>query len=125
MKHKRIIYAINIFAVIYVIGAVLLSINGIVGTYKGLANINYTMEKEYNEIINKYKEIIRFIIKNRLPKEEQYFNLMSHTVYGLLPIKVFNNGEFQNIILKGKGNDRTYKNGSVDNIIECYNNKCI
>ncbi len=102
---------------------ILFSITSIKTNYKNLVEESYYIEKEYNKALSKYKKIAKFILKNKLPENMTYFNSTSSVAYNLSPIKEFKIYEYKNAITNNIGN-KTLSN-STNDIIECYNSKCI
>jgi hypothetical protein len=83
----------------------------------------FQIEEEYDEILDKYKKIIVFILKNDLPENTDYFNSIASVTYNLSPVKEFKISKAKEIILSGN----VIKISDNYNVrdIEYYNSNCI
>lgn len=104
---------------------IIFSINSIKTNYKYLTNISYEIEKEYNLSSTRYKKIITFILKNKLPQNITYFNLIGNVVYDLPPINELQAVTTTNDIHANKYIAKIANNIDITSITECYNNNCI
>jgi hypothetical protein len=121
---KRFLYVINILIAVYVVFAILFSINSITANYKKLSEVNYSIEKEYNEILEKYKKTMVFVLKNNLPENISYFDLISSATYNLPPVKELKLSKSKDVVVRDNGS-KASNNGDTNSTMECYNGKCI
>lgn len=121
---RRLLYAINILTIACAAFAILFSVHSITANYKKLSKINYSIEKEYKEILDKYKKTIVFVLKNNLPENINYLNSISNATYNLPPVKEFKISKSKDIIVSA-GRNKTPNDRDINSIIGCYNNSCI
>ena len=120
---KKFFYAINIFTIIFVVFIILFSTYSIRTTYKFLEEANSNIEKKYNESIDDYKEVITFVLKNKLPQGITYFNSIGNATYNLPEVKEFQTILPSDILIHSHDNQTANDAGVI--IAECVNNECI
>jgi len=121
---KRFIYVTNILTVVYAIFAILFSANSITASYKKMSEVNCAIEKEYHEILDKYKKTIVFVLRNNLPENISYFNSISSAAYDLSPVKEFKISKSKDTIVSA-GVNKISNNSDINTVIECHNGSCI
>lgn len=93
----------------------------IVITYKNLATINRGLVSAHDEILEKYKNLAVFILKNKLPQNIDYFNAIANVTYDLSPVDEFKVEKIKaDLVL-----DKQPLNNKINNITGCFITKCI
>src|SRR3972149_9892130 len=121
---KRLFYIINILSVISMVFIVLFSAESIIRNYNNLNKITYAIEKEYSEITDKYKKVISFILKNKLPQNIDYFNSVGRVIYNLPQIKKFISNELKDVIAR-ENFSKAINNSNITTTVGCHSGKCI
>lgn len=121
---RKLFYAVNIFAMISMVSAIIYSTADISAIYKDLVVTNNNLEKVYNGILSQYKQVILFMLKNNLPKSVDYFNSVVKVAYDLPLAK-----NFEASAAKQLGVTQINPKVAVDNdligVDGCYNKNCI
>lgn len=121
---KWFLYLINILTVVYAVFAILFSAHSITTNYKKLSEVNYSIEKEYNEILDKYKKTIVFVLKNNLPKNIGYFNSIGSATYNLPSVKELKISKSKGVVVSDNG-DKPPNDSDINSVAGCYNGGCI
>lgn len=120
---KKGVYIVNIITIAYIFIATIFSVSSTWKNYNHISKSSYSLEKEYNLFSERYKKIAAFILKNKLPHNITYFNMLGNLAYNLPTVKDCLFFKSDNII--DNKNNVSVKGININTINECCNNNCV
>ena len=121
---KKFFYILNIVTIICLLCMVIFSVNSVRVNYQRLINVGHELEKEYSLSFDRYKNIIVFILKNKLPQTITCFNSISNLTYNLPSIKEFHLKMSKESVINNNGAE-IGSDTNLTSIVECYHSNCI
>jgi hypothetical protein len=124
MLSKKVIYVVNVAFFVCIVFILILFSGSILKNYKKNLALNASVEKEYSSILDLYKKIAIFVLKNNLPQDITYFNYASNAMYDLPVVKQLEVIESDKYVVINRNKIET-SDSKMANVFGCYNNKCI
>lgn len=119
---KTSLYLINTLNIILIALLFVFAIRTIAINYIKISEINKEVKEEHYNIIDKYRKLLIFLLRNNLPTNLLYINAASTAAYKMPPAQNFNIFDSKDI---KPINNTSITNNADDSITGCYSGRCL